>query len=101
MYDNLQDQTEEKEKIVKKYGKKPNKMPNMGKMAQSINYEEEYNYFYKFTSKTLHFCPFTLNGDADYSERVHKVVFVRRIAKYLEEISKELEYIYQSIPRPS
>lgn len=101
LYDNLQDQTEEKEKIVKKYGKKPNKMPNMGKMAQSINYEEEYNYFYKFTSKMLHFCPFTLNGDADYSERVHKVVFVRRIAKYLEEISKELEYIYQSIPRPS
>ncbi len=99
LYDNLQDQTAEQEKIVKKYGKKPNKMPNIGKMAQNINYEEEYNYFYKFTSKMLHFCPFTLNGDADYSKRVHKVVFVRRIAKYLEEIEKELENIYQSIPK--
>lgn len=68
-------------------------------MAQSIAYQEEYNYFYKFTSKMLHFCPFTLNGDADYSGRIHKVVFVRRVAKYLEEIEKELENIYRSIPK--
>lgn len=99
LYDNLQNQTDEQAKIVRKYGKKPNKMPSMGKMVQSIAYQEEYNYFYKFTSKMLHFCPFTLNGDADYSGRIHKVVFVRRIAKYLEEIEKELENIYQSIPK--
>lgn len=101
LYDNLQKEIQEQENIVKKYGKKPNKMPDMGKMARYIGYGEEYNYFYKFSSKMLHFCPFTLNGDANYSGRVHKVVFVRRIAKYLEEISKELEYIYQGIPSPS
>lgn len=92
--------TKEQTEILKQYGnKKPDKMPDMKKMAISIGYEEEYNYFYKFTSKTLHFCPFSLNGDVNFEHIVHKVVFLVRIAKYLEEIEKELENIYQSIPK--
>ncbi len=94
--ENKQEQTE----ILKQYGnKKPDKMPDMKKMAISIGYEEEYNYFYKFTSKILHFCPFSLNGDVNFEHIVHKVVFLVRIAKYLEEIEKELENICQSIPK--
>lgn len=91
---------QEKEAILKRYnGKKPKKMPDMLKMAKEIGYEEEYSYFYKFTSKILHFCPFSLNGDVNLNIPIHKVVFLNRIAKYLEEIYKELENIYQSIPK--
>ena len=70
-------------------------------MAIEIGYQEEYEYFYKFTSKMLHFCPFSLNGDMKLEDKIHKVVFLRRIAKYLEEIYKELDNIYQSIPKVS
>ena len=81
----------EKETIMKEYkGNKPKKMPDMRLMAKEIGYEEEYSYFYKFTSKILHFCPFSLNCDAKLEDKIHKVVFLRRIAKYLEEINKEL-----------
>ena len=72
-------------------------MPTMKKMAEKVEYIEEYNYFYKFTSKILHFCPFSLNGDARFEDKIHKVVFLRRISKYLEEINRELENIYQNI----
>ena len=72
-------------------------METMKDMATAIGYKEEYNYFYKFTSKILHFCPFSLNGDAYFEHVVHKRVFLIRLAKYLEEIEKELENIYQSI----
>ena len=90
---------QEKESILKRYKGKLNKMPNIKKMAEEIGYKEEYNYFYKFTSKILHFCPFSLNGDARFEDKIHKVVFLRRISKYLEEINKELENIYQAIPK--
>lgn len=97
----LENQQEQSE-ILRKYGgKKPKLMTNMKDMARTIGYEEEYIYFYKFTSKMLHFCPFSLNGDANFEHVIHKGVFLIRIAKYLEEISKELEHIYQSIPNPS
>ncbi len=76
-------------------------MKKMKDMATALGYKEEYNYFYKFTSKILHFCPFSLNGDAYFEHVVHKIVFLIRIAKYLEEITKELELIYQSISTPS
>lgn len=79
----------------------PALLPDMRKMAIAIGYEVEYIYFYKFTSKILHFCPFSLNGDAYFEHAIHKVVFLIRIAKYLEEIAKELEHIYQSVPSPS
>ena len=46
----------------------------------------------------LHFCPFTLNGDADFNIDIHKVVFVKRISVYLKKIQQELEQIYQSLP---
>lgn len=93
---------QEKEVILKQYNdKKPKKMPDMLKMAKEIGYEEEYSYFYKFTSKILHFCPFSLNGDVNLNIPIHKVVFLNRIAKYLEEISKELGNIYQAIPKVS
>ena len=92
----------EKETILKRYNcNKPKKIPDMRLMAKEISYEEEYIYFYKFTSKILHFCPFSLNCDAKLEGKVHKVVFLRRIAKYLEEIYKELDTIYQSIPKVS
>ena len=92
----------EQEEILRNYaGKKPALMEKMRNMALAIGYEEEYTYFYKFTSKILHFCPFTLNGDVCFEHVVHKVVFLIRISKYLEEISKELEHIYQSIPTSS
>ena len=93
--ENKQEQSE----ILRQYnGKKPEKMPDIKKMAISIGYEEEYNYFYKLTSKMLHFCPFTLNGDTDFSANIHKVVFVKRIAVYLKKVQQELEQIYQSLP---
>lgn len=93
---------QEREAILKQYnGNKPNKMPDMRIMAEEIGYEEEYRYFYKFTSKTLHFCPFSLNGDINLNIPIHKVVFLSRITKYLEEINKELENIYQVIPKVS
>ncbi len=92
----------EKETIMKEYkGNKPKKMPDMRLMAKEIGYKEEYSYFYKFTSKILHFCPFSLNCDAKLEDKIHKVVFLRRIAKYLEEINKELGTIYQAIPKIS
>ena len=93
----LENQQEQAE-ILRQYGgKKPKLMIKMKDMARSIGYEEEYIYFYKFTSKMLHFCPFSLNGDANFEHVIHKGVFLIRIAKYLEEIVKELERIYQSI----
>ena len=88
---------QEKENILKHYNGKLRKMPTMKKMAEKVGYIEEYNYFYKFTSKILHFCPFSLNGDARFEDKIHKVVFLRRISKYLEEINRELENIYQNI----
>lgn len=91
---------QEKEVILKQYNdKKPKKILDMRIMSKEIGYEEEYIYFYKFTSKTLHFCPFSLNGDINLNIPIHKVVFLSRIAKYLEEIYKELDTIYQSIPK--
>lgn len=68
-------------------------------MAERIDYLDEYNYFYKFTSKLLHFCPFTLNGDVNFDRELDKVVFLCRVAKYIEQIRYELEKVYQRIPK--
>ena len=92
----------EQEEILKQHdGEKPELMKPMSFMANAIGYKEEYTYFYKFASKMLHFCPFTLSGDTNFEVPIHKIVFSYRIAKYLEEIEKELEHIYQSIPKQS
>ena len=89
---------QEKE-LESKFGNFGKKMPPMKKMAEKIGYLNEYNYFYKFTSKLLHFCPFTLNGDANFDKDLHKVVFLCRVAKYIEMIQYELENVYQRISK--
>lgn len=95
MPDMNQTDREELAKLKQKYGKQPAKLIDMRKMAQSVDLEEEYNYFYKFTSKLLHFCPFSLNGDASFDAPVHKIVFLMRIERYLEKIKEELDIVYQ------
>lgn len=95
MPDMNQTTREELAKLKQKYGKKPAKLTDMRKMAQSVDLEEEYNYFYKFTSKLLHFCPFSLNGDACFEAPIHKIVFLMRIERYLEKIKAELDIVYQ------
>lgn len=99
--DNYEIENRKEQEIILKQcgGEKPHKLPDMGTMATNIGYKKEYTYFYKFTSKMLHFCPFTLNGDTNFEAPIHKIVFSCRIAKYLEEIEKELENIYKSIPK--
>lgn len=86
----------QKKEWLQKTGSAGKKMSNIRVMAQDVACLEEYDYFYKLTSKMLHFCPFSLNGDADYNAPLHKVVFLQRIAKYLEEIDKGLSDIYQN-----
>ena len=93
----LEYQKQEKE-LLAQYGL-GKRMPPMKKMAEEIDCLDEYNYFYKFTSKLLHFCPFTLSGDANFDGEIHKVVFLYRAAKYIEKIRYELENIYQRIPK--
>ena len=70
-------------------------MPNMNTMAQSVGLKEEYDYFYKLSSKLLHFCPFSLNGDSPFEAPVHKIIFLMRIERYLEKIKEELDIVYQ------
>jgi hypothetical protein len=84
---------EEQAKILKRRGEKWNKLPDIKIMAIDIDYQEEHSYFYKFSSKLLHFCPFTFNGDANFEAREHKIIFLPRIARYLSEIKKELDLI--------
>lgn len=81
--------------VTKKHGNKGKKMPNISDMAKDIGYEEEYIYFYKFASKLLHFCPFSLNGDMPLEDKIHKRVFISRIGRYLTDIKKELDSIYE------
>jgi hypothetical protein len=100
-HNNMENQKEEMKQIILKYKNKPRKMPSMKKMAEAVDYLDEYDYFYKLSSKMLHFCPFTLNGDADFNSFVHKTGYIQRGIKYLEEIYKELDNIYQSIPKVS
>ncbi|MBR1980819.1 DUF5677 domain-containing protein [Candidatus Proelusimicrobium excrementi] len=95
MPDMNQPNREELAKLKQKYEKKPAKMPSMKEMAQAVGLEDEYNYFYKFTSKLLHFCPFSLNGDSPFEAPVHKIIFLMRIERYLEKIKEELDIVYQ------
>lgn len=86
---------DEIEILKQQYREKPRKMPNMKEMAQAVGLKEEYDYFYKFTSKLLHFSPFSLNGDSNFEAPIHKIVFLMRIECYLEKIKEELDIVYQ------
>lgn len=81
------------EELKQKHGGTGKRMPTIKKMADKTDMAEEYDYFYRFTSKLLHFCPFTLNGDMDLEHPVHKIIFVLRMAKYVENIKIELQKI--------
>ena len=100
-HNSMENQKEEMDRIILKYKSKPQKMPSMKKMAETVGYLDEYDYFYKLSSKMLHFCPFTLNGDADFNSFIHKAGYMQRGKKYLEELVKDLENIYQAIPKVS
>ncbi|WP_428044343.1 DUF5677 domain-containing protein [Candidatus Avelusimicrobium fimicolum] len=95
MPDMNQPNRDELAKLKQKYEEKPAKMPNMNTMAQSVGLKEEYDYFYKLSSKLLHFCPFSLNGDSPFEAPVHKIIFLMRIERYLEKIKEELDIVYQ------
>lgn len=95
MPDMNQPNRDELAKLKQKYEEKPAKMPNMNTMAQSVGLKKEYDYFYKFSSKLLHFCPFSLNGDSHFEVPVHKIIFLMRIERYLEKIKEELDIVYQ------
>lgn len=95
MPDMNQPHRDELAKLKQKYEEKPAKMPNMNTMAQSVGLKKEYDYFYKFSSKLLHFCPFSLNGDSHFEVPVHKIIFLMRIERYLEKIKEELDIVYQ------
>ncbi|WP_372518858.1 DUF5677 domain-containing protein [Candidatus Ruminimicrobiellum ovillum] len=94
----LSDFQKQEKELFSQHGSGKKMLP-IRKMAERIDYLDEYNYFYKFTSKLLHFCPFSLNGDADFNRPLDKVVFLCRVAKYIEKIRYELENIYQRIPK--
>lgn len=94
----LSEYQEQEDELLEQYGSFGKKMPTMKQMAEKVGYLDEYNYFYKFTSKLLHFCPFTLNGDAGFNKPLDKVIFLCRVAKYLEKIGYELEIISKKIP---
>lgn len=81
--------------LKQEYINKPTKMPDMKKMAKAVDLEDEYNYFYKFTSKLLHFCPFSFNGDSSFEAPIHKVVFLMRSVRYMEKLKEELDAIYK------
>lgn len=87
----------QEDELKAQHGSLGHKMPPIKKMAEETGYLDEYNYFYKFTSKLLHFCPFTLNGDTNFNKPLDKAVFLCRVAKYLEKIGNELEIIYQRV----
>lgn len=90
----LEDIEKQQAELIKSHGNRGKKMPTISDMAKDIDYEEEYGYFYKFASKLLHFCPFSFNGDMDLEDKIHKRVFIARIGRYLTEIKKELDSIY-------
>ena len=87
--------TDEQSKITKRRGNKGKKIPSILEMAKNIGYEEEYNSFYKITSKLLHFCPFSFNGDMLLETRDKRFNYFKRIEMYLTEIKKELDLIYE------
>lgn len=95
----LSDFQKQEKELFAQYGNFGKRMLSIKKMAERIDYLDEYNYFYKFTSKLLHFCPFTLNGDVNFDRPLDKVIFLCRVAKYIEKIRYELENIYQRIPK--
>lgn len=80
--------------LRQKYAK-PCKLPPVRKMADDLGLEADYAYFYKLTSKILHFCPFSLNNEHLYDGIVHKRVFLLRIDRYFKELIKELSNLFQ------
>ncbi|MDD5102658.1 MAG: DUF5677 domain-containing protein [Endomicrobiaceae bacterium] len=87
--------SDEQDRLINQHGNKGKKIPAILEMAKDIGYEEEYSYFYKITSKLLHFCPFSFNGDMLLESKDEKFVFFKRIEMYLTEIKKELDVIYE------
>lgn len=67
------------------------------KMAKNIQLEDEYVYFYKLSSKILHFCPFSLNNEHPYENIVHRRVFLLRINRYFQELIKDLSNLFQHL----
>lgn len=87
---------EEKQAGIKRqYGGEPKKPPQMAQMAKDVGYEEEYGSLYKITSKLLHFCPFSFNGDMLVETNDEKFNYFKRIEMYLVDIKKELDLIYE------
>lgn len=74
-------------------GKLP-KLPSVSEMAKKLNLQNEYTYFYKLTSKILHFCPFSLNNEHIFEKPLDKLVFLMRILKYRVHIREEIEKIF-------
>ena len=85
---------DEKEKIISD-GSKIVKLPQISQMAEDVGYAEEYSSFYKIMSKLLHFCPFSLIGDIPGKDKKEKIQYFIRIWRYLSEIKKELDLIYE------
>ena len=86
---------DEQNKMLSLRGTKGKKIPSILEMAKDIGYEEEYSSFYKITSKLLHFCPFSFNGDMLLDTKDRKFNFFKRVEMYLTEIKKELDLIYE------
>ncbi|MDR0646051.1 MAG: DUF5677 domain-containing protein [Elusimicrobiota bacterium] len=76
---------EEQAKIKRDHGGELKKLPQMAQMAKDIVYEEEYNSLYKTTSKLLHFCPFSLNGDMLLETKDEKFNYFKRIGFNIRE----------------
>lgn len=89
-------QQQDLDSLQRKYAK-PCKLPSVRKMADDLGLEADYAYFYKLTSKILHFCPFSLNNEHLYDGVEHKCIFLLRIDRYLQELIKELSNLYRRL----
>lgn len=87
-------QQQDLDSLQQKYAK-PCKLPSVRKMADDLGLEADYAYFYKLTSKILHFCPFSLNNEHPYEDILHRRVFLLRIDCYFKELIKELSNLFQ------
>lgn len=86
-------QQQELDSLQQKYAK-PCKLPSVRKMADDLGLEADYAYFYKLTSKILHFCPFSLNNEHLYDGIIHRRIFLLRVERYWKELIKELSALY-------
>ena len=86
-------QQQDLDSLQRKYAK-PCKLPSVRKMADDLGLEADYAYFYKLTSKILHFCPFSLNNEHLYDGIIHRRIFLLRVERYWKELIKELSALY-------